>query len=164
MLEMTSDRSLLSHFSTLEDPRCAIKQRHQLNDMIAIAITGVLCGADGWAQIAEFGRAKRAWLERFLDLPNGIPAHDTFGRVFSLIDPGVFEACFRRWVETLRVLLPGEVIALDGKTLRRSHDRGQGLGALHVVSAWAADNRLVLGQVATEAKSNEITAIPKLLE
>ncbi len=87
MREMTSDRSLLSHFSRLKDPRCAIKQRHRLNDMIAIAITGVLCGADGWVQIAEFGNAKRAWLERFLELPNGIPAHDTFGRVFSLIDP-----------------------------------------------------------------------------
>ncbi|EGV27609.1 transposase IS4 family protein [Thiorhodococcus drewsii AZ1] len=164
MPEMPSDRSLLTHFSTLEDPRCAIKQRHRLNDMIAIAITGVLCGADGWVQIAEFGRAKQAWLERFLELPNGIPAHDTFGRVFSLIDPQVFETCFRDWVATLREILPGEVIAIDGKTLRRSHDRGKGLGALHLVSAWAADNRLVLGQIATEAKSNEITAIPKLLD
>ncbi|EGV27992.1 transposase ISAs1 family protein [Thiorhodococcus drewsii AZ1] len=87
MPEMPSDRSLLTHFSTLENPRCAIKQRHRLNDMIAIAITGVLCGADGWVQIAEFGRAKQTWLERFLALPNGIHVHDTFGRVFSLIDP-----------------------------------------------------------------------------
>jgi len=126
---------LLTHFPALEDPRCAIKQRYRLNDMIVIAITGVLCRADGWVQIAEFGRAKQTWLERFLALPNGIPAHDTFGRVFSLIDPDVFEDCFSDWVETLREILPGEVIATDGKTLRRSHDRGKGLGALHLVSA-----------------------------
>jgi predicted transposase YbfD/YdcC len=132
--------------------------------MIAIAIAGVLCGADGWVQIAQFGRAKRAWLEQFLELPHGIPAHDTFGRVFSLLQPEAFEACFRAWVETLREVIPGEVVAIDGKTLRRSHDRGKGLAALHLVSAWATANRVVLGQVATDAKSNEITAIPQLLE
>lgn len=100
-----------------------------------IAIAAVLCGADGWAQIAQFGRAKRAWLERFLALPNGIPAHDTFGWVFSLIDPEAFETCSRTWVQTLGELLPGEVVAIDGKTLHRSHNRDQGLGALHLVSA-----------------------------
>ena len=164
MPEMTPDRSIVAHFSTLEDPRCALKRRHLLSDMIAIALSGVLCGADGWVQIAQFGRAKQAWLEQFLELPNGIPAHDTFGRVFSLLRPEAFEACFRAWVESIRTLIPGEVIAVDGKTLRRSHDRGKGLGALHLVSAWATANRVVLGQVATEAKSNEITAIPRLLE
>jgi predicted transposase YbfD/YdcC len=164
MSEMTLDRSLMTHFSTLADPRCSLKRRHTLTDMIAIAIAGVLCGADGWVQIAQFGRAKRAWLEQFLELPHGIPAHDTFGRVFSLLQPEAFEACFRAWVETLREVIPGEVVAIDGKTLRRSHDRGKGLAALHLVSAWATANRVVLGQVATDAKSNEITAIPQLLE
>jgi predicted transposase YbfD/YdcC len=164
MPEMTLDRSLMTHFSTLADPRCSLKRRHTLTDMIAIAIAGVLCGADGWVQIAQFGRAKRAWLEQFLELPHGIPAHDTFGRVFSLLQPEAFEACFRAWVETLREIVPGEVVAIDGKTLRRSHDRGKGVAALHLVSAWATANRVVLGQVATDAKSNEITAIPQLLE
>lgn len=164
MLEITSERSLLSHFAVLEDPRSGIQRRHLLTDMLVIAIAGVLCGADGWAQVAQFGRAKRTWLEQFLELPHGIPAHDTFGRVFSLIDAEAFETCFRTWVQTLGELLPREVVAIDGKTLRRSHNRGRGLGALHLVSAWASENQVVLGQVATEAKSNEITAIPKLLE
>jgi predicted transposase YbfD/YdcC len=164
MLEITSERALVSHFAGLEDLRSATQRRHLLTDMIVIAIAAVLCGADGWAQMAQFGRAKRTWLEQFLALPNGIPAHDTFGRVFSLIDPEAFERCFRTWVQTLGELLPSEVVAIDGKTLRRSHNRGQGLGALHLVSAWASENQVVLGQVATAAKSNEITAIPKLLE
>jgi predicted transposase YbfD/YdcC len=161
---MPLDHSLMTHFAPLEDPRCALKRRHQLFDMIVIAIAGTLCGADGWVQLAEFGRAKQAWLSRFLELPNGIPAHDTFGRVFSLLQPEAFEACFRAWVEAIRTVIPGEVIAIDGKTLRRSHARGKGLAALHLVSAWATANRVVLGQVATDAKSNEITAIPQVLE
>lgn len=163
MLSLAVDRSLARHFSGLDDPRCALKRRHRLVDMLVIAIAAVLCGADGWVGIAAFGRAKRDWLRQFLELPNGIPAHDTFGRVFALLDPSAFEACFRTWVEAIREVIPGEVIAVDGKTLRRSHDRGSGLGALHLVSAWASSNRVVLGQVATEAKSNEITAIPRLL-
>ena len=158
------DRSLVGHFASLEDTRCPLKRRHILHEMIVIAIAAILCGADGWVAIAEFGRAKRAWFNRFLKLPHGIPSHDTFGRVFGLLEPAAFEACFRAWVDSIRALLPGEVIAIDGKTLRRSHDRGAGLAALHLVSAWAARNRLVLGQVATDAKSNEITAIPRLLE
>ncbi|MBK1646114.1 ISAs1 family transposase, partial [Thiocapsa imhoffii] len=161
---MTLDRSLIRHFSTLEDPRCALKRHHNLLDMIVIAIAATLCGADGWVQIEEFGRSKQAWLKQFLELPNGIPSHDTFGRVFSLLQPEAFEACFRDWVEAIRAVIPGEVIAIDGETLRRSHDRGKGLAALHLVSAWATANRVVLGQVATEAKSNEITAIPQVLD
>ena len=109
-------------------------------------------------------KAKEDWLCEFLGLENGIPSHDTFRRVFSLLRPEAFEKCFRAWVASMRQMLPGEIVAIDGKSSRRSHDRGAGLGALHLVSAWAADNRLVLGQVATEQKSNEITAIPKLLE
>ena len=164
MPPLALDRSLVRHFADLDDPRCELKRRHKLIDMIVIAIAAMLCGADGWVGIAAFGRAKRDWLGQFLELPNGIPAHDTFGRVFALIEPSAFEACFRTWVEAIREVIPGEIIAVDGKTLRRSHDRGAGLGALHLVSAWASSNRVVLGQVATEAKSNEITAIPRLLE
>jgi predicted transposase YbfD/YdcC len=158
-----ADSSLVAHFSVLEDPRDALKRRHHLLDMVVIAIAATLSGADGWVEIAQFGRAKEAWLRQFLELPHGIPAHDTFGRVFSLLAPQAFEQCFRAWVAAIRTVIPGEIIAIDGKTLRRSHDRGKGLAALHVVSAWATANRVVLGQVATEAKSNEITAIPALL-
>jgi predicted transposase YbfD/YdcC len=160
----TAETSLVGHFSILEDPRDALRRRHRLLDMVVIAIAATLGGADGWVDIAQFGRAKEAWFRRFLDLPNGIPSHDTFGRVFSLLAPAAFEACFRAWVASIRTVIPGEIIAIDGKTLRRSHDRGKGLAALHLVSAWATANRVVLGQVATEAKSNEITAIPQLLE
>jgi predicted transposase YbfD/YdcC len=159
-----NDHSLVGHFSVLEDPRDGTKRLHLLIDMIVIAIAGTLCGADGWVQIAQFGREKEAWLRGFLKLPEGIPSHDTFGRVFSLLQPEAFEQCFRAWVASIRTVIPGEIIAIDGKTLRRSHDRAQGLAALHLVSAWASANSVVLGQVATEAKSNEITAIPALLE
>ena len=158
------DQSLVAHFSTLDDPRDASRVRHNLLDIIAIAVAAVIAGADDWVSIAQFARTKREWLCAFLGLENGIPSHDTFGRVFSLLQPQAFEECFRAWVASMRQTLPGEIVAIDGKTLRRSHDRAAGLGALHMVSAWAADNRLVLGQVATEEKSNEITAIPRLLE
>jgi predicted transposase YbfD/YdcC len=163
MSEPDLDRSLAGHFSVLEDPRCPIKRRHRLIDMIVIAIAATLCGADGWVAIAEFGRTKQPWFEQFLELPHGIPAHDTFGRVFALLVPAAFETCFRTWVASIREVIPGEIIAIDGKTLRRSHDRAKGLAALHLVSAWATANRVVLGQIATDAKSNEITAIPQLL-
>ena len=163
MGEPSLDRSLAGHFAVLEDPRDALRRRHKLIEMVVIAIAAVLCGADGWAGIAAFGRAKEGWLRQFLELPHGIPSHDTFGRVFAVLAPAAFEACFRAWVEAIRAVIPGEIIAVDGKTLRRSHDRAAGLAALHLVSAWAAANRVVLGQVATEAKSNEITAIPQLL-
>lgn len=162
--ETVTDQSLVGHFAVLEDPRDGTKRRHLLIDMVVIAIAGMLCGADGWVQIAQFGREKKAWLDQFLELPGGIPSHDTFGRVFSLLKPQAFEHCFRAWVASIRTVIPGEIIAIDGKTLRRSHDRSKGLAPLHLVSAWASANRIVLGQVATEAKSNEITAIPALLE
>jgi len=162
--DTVTDQSLVGHFAVLEDPRDDTTRRHLLIDMIVIAIAATLCSADGWVQIAQFGRAKEAWLRRFLELPHGIPSHDTFGRVFSLLQPAASAQCFRAWVASIRRVIPGEVIAIDGKTLRRSHDRAKGLAALHLVSAWASANRVVLGQVATEAKSNEITAIPALLE
>lgn len=128
-----------------------------------MAICGVLCGADGWVEIEECGKAKEAFFTELLDLPNGIPSHDTFGRVFALIDPKQFETGFVQWVQGLSRTVKG-VIAIDGKTLRRSHDRQAGKKALHLVSAWAVENRVVLAQLATEEKSNEITAIPLLLK
>ncbi len=124
---------------------------------------GVICGAETWVDIEEFGRAKQSWLESFLELPNGIPSHDTFGRVFARLDPEQFQAAFMKWVQAVDSVLPTQQIAIDGKTLRRSHERGVGKAAIHMVSAWAISNRLVLAQVKTEQKSNEITAIPLLL-
>ena len=148
--------------AAVEDPRVERTKRHKLLDIIIIAICGVICGAEGWVEIEEFGKAKEEWLTSLLELPNGIPSHDTFGRVFAQLDPKQFEACFLQWVQSLSETISG-VIAIDGKTLRRSHDHGAGKQALHLVSAWAAENRLVLAQVATAEKSNEITAIPLLL-
>src|SRR6266567_4781930 len=127
-----------------------------------IAVCGVICGAEGWVEIEEFGKAKETWFQSWLALPNGIPSHDTLGRVFARLDPKQFEACFLQWVQSVSEEIKG-VIAVDGKTLRRSHDRGNGKKALHMVSAWASANRMVLAQLATEEKSNEITAIPALL-
>ncbi len=156
-------RDLESLFAQVEDPRMERTKLHRLRDIIILAICGVICGAEGWAEIEEFGKAKEAFFTDLLDLPNGIPSHDTFGRVFALIDPKQFEASFVQWVQGISKTVKG-VVAIDGKTLRRSHDRGTGKKALHLVSAWAVENRLVLAQVATEEKSNEITAIPLLLQ
>ncbi|NEX23396.1 ISAs1 family transposase [Thiorhodococcus mannitoliphagus] len=161
---MSIERSIGRHFAALEDPRNPTQSRHNLIEMIIIAIAATLGGADGWVGIETFARGKEAWLRTFLELPHGIPSHDCFGRVFALINPETFAACFRAWSQAVAELIPDEIIAVDGKTLRRSHNRGKGLAALHLVSAWATANRVVLGQVATEAKSNEITAIPRLLE
>jgi predicted transposase YbfD/YdcC len=157
-------KSLSEYFSVLEDTRDAIKRRHKLMDMIVIAIAAVICGADEWTSIAAFGRAKETWLRQFLELEHGIPSHDTFGRVFSLLAPEAFEECFRAWIASICTVHADEIIAIDGKSLRRSHARKDGVPPLHIVSAWASANRVVLGQVATQEKSNEITAIPKLLE
>lgn len=164
MCDLSVERSSAAHFAVLNDPRCDIQRRHKLIEMIIIAIAATLGGADGWVAIEAFAKAKEAWLRTFLDLPYGIPSHDSFGRVFRLIDPAQFAAGFRQWSASVAELIPDEIIAVDGKTARRSHNRRQGLAALHLVSAWATANRVVLGQVATAAKSNEITAIPRLLE
>ena len=155
-------RDLESLFAQVEDPRMERSKLHRLRDIIILAICGVICGAEGWVEIEEFGKAKEAWFTEVLDLPNGIPSHDTFGRVFACLDPKQFEASFVQWVQEISKTVKG-VVAIDGKTLRRSHDRAAGKKALHLVSAWAVENRLVLAQVATEEKSNEITAIPLLL-
>ncbi len=162
-MEKANKPSLHSIFEALSDPRVERTKQHQLLDIMIIAILGVLCGAEGWVEIESFGKTKEAWLKTFLDLPNGIPSHDTFGRVFARIDPKQFEECFLNWVRSLNEKITG-VIAIDGKTLRRSHDAANGKKALHLVSAWAVENRLVLAQVAVDEKSNEITAIPELLK
>jgi len=156
--------SILAHFQELDDPRISPATRHQLLDIVAIALCAVICGADTWVEVEAFGRAKRDWLESFLALPHGIPSHDTFGRVFAALDPEQFEAGFRAWVAAVVALSAGAVVAVDGKTLRRSHDRTQSKEALVLVSAWAEANRLTLGQVAATPGSNEIPTIPALLQ
>ncbi|MGH8573545.1 MAG: ISAs1 family transposase, partial [Gammaproteobacteria bacterium] len=156
--------SILAHFQELDDPRVSPATRHQLLGIVAIAVCAVICGADTWVEVEAFGRAKEAWLRTFLGLPHGIPSHDTFGRVFAALDPAQFEAGFRSWVAAVVDLTAGTVVAVDGKTLRRSHDAAQGKAALVLVSAWAEANRLTLGQVAVAPGSNEIPAIPVLLQ
>jgi predicted transposase YbfD/YdcC len=155
--------SISEHFATLTDPRRDHLQEHRLVDILTIALCGVICGAAGWSAIETFGREKEGWLRTFLALPGGIPSHDTFGRVFARLDPEAFRRCFLTWVRAVVGEPEPQVVAIDGKTLRRSHDRGAGKQALHLVSASAATSELVLGQVATDTKSNEITAIPVLL-
>jgi predicted transposase YbfD/YdcC len=164
MVMATGDRSLFGCFATLEDPRVDRTKLHQLMDIVTIAICAVICGADNWVEVEQFGRAKEGWLCTFLELPNGIPSHDTFGRVFARLDVKQFGECFLRWVQGTARTLGEQVIAIDGKTLRRSHDRSQGKGPIHMVSAWAEANRVVLGQIKVDEHSNEITAIPQLLE
>ena len=138
--------TLQEHFATLEDPRIERTKHHQLLTIITIALCAVICGADTWVDSEEFGHAKQAWLETFLELPNGIPSHDTFGRVFARLDPEQFQACFLAWVQAIHRVLPAKPIALDGKTARRSHDRGAGKAAIQTVSAWASETHLVLAQ------------------
>jgi predicted transposase YbfD/YdcC len=157
------DRALIRHFATLHDPRVERTKLHPLENVLTIAICAVICGAESWDDIAAFGEARAAWFASFLDLTHGIPSHDTFNRVFAALDPSEFEACFLAWVRAARPALPAQVIAVDGKTVRRSHDRGQGKAAIHLVSAWAAEQRLVLVQTKVDDKSNEITAIPDVL-
>lgn len=152
------------HFSMLPDPRVERTRLHKLEDIITIAVCAVICGADSWVDIALFGRSKVTWLREFLALPNGIPSHDTFGRLFAALAPEAFERCFQSWVSALAGGSQGKLISIDGKTIRRSLDRASGKAAIHLVSAWVHENHAVFGQVATEAKSNEITAIPRLLK
>jgi len=157
--------SIETHFQPLHDPRTLTPNIHHLFlDMLVIAICAVLCGANDWVAVAEFGQAQIQWFQGFLQLPNGIPSHDTFTRVFARIDPEQFQQCFVAWVTHLTPLLPDDLVHIDGKTLRRSHDAPAGKAAIHMVSAWASRASLVLGQRKTDAKSNEITAIPLLLD
>lgn len=156
--------AIQTHFANLKDPRIDRTRRYELLDIIVIAVCAVIAGAEGWVDIANYGVAKLDWLQSFLVLPEGIPSHDTFRRVFCLLDPHAFQECFQSWIDALSAGLGLKRIAIDGKTLRRSFDRGTGKAALHLVSAWATEQHLVLGQVAVDTKSNEITAIPQLLE
>ena len=153
-----------NHFGDLTDPRVERTKLHKLLDILVIAICAVIAGADNWEDVEEYGKAKQEWFRTFLEIPNGIPSHDTFTRVFARLDPEQFQACFLRWMKAVSEVIGGQVIAIDGKVLRRSHDKGIGKAAIDMVSAWATANRLVLGQVKVDEKSNEITAIPQLLE
>lgn len=158
---MTASRALLDHFDDLVDPRTR-KAPHALDELLLTAISAILSGADTWVSVAVWGRAKLDWLRQFLPFANGIAAHDTFGRVFSLLDASVFEACFVRWMQTVCGAFNGLHVAIDGKTVRRAKSAGQ--SAIHLVSAFAHGLGLTLGQVKTAEKSNEITAIPELLD
>jgi predicted transposase YbfD/YdcC len=155
--------SIIHHFSSIQDPRVNRQKKHQLQDIFFISLCAMICGADNWVAIEEFGLAKEQWLTELLGLEHGIPSHDTFGEVYAAIDTDHFSACFSRWVADLASITEGEVIAVDGKCLRRSLDKASKKAAIYMVSAWAQQNNLVLGQVKVDDKSNEITAIPKLL-
>jgi predicted transposase YbfD/YdcC len=160
-----SPASILTYFHDLPDPRRETQnKKHRLIDILVIALCGTIAGCQSAVEIEAYGRAKEPWLRTFLELPNGIPSHDTVSRVLQLLDPRKFHDCFVRWVQALHELTRGEVVPIDGKTLRRSFDSARGLPSLHLVSAWAAENRLVLGEIPVDDKSNEITAVPKLLE
>lgn len=155
--------TLLAPFAALEDPRLDRTKRYNLLDIIFIALCAVVSGANDCVALEKFGKSKRAWLEKYLSLPDGTPCHDTFTRVFAAVDGEAFVACFLKWVKALQESTDGQLVAIDGKTARATLDRAKGKNPLHVVSAWAAENRLFLGQEVVDEKSNEITAIPKLL-
>ncbi len=163
-MDVEAPCGLLRFFADLEDPRIERTKLHLLNDILAITLCAVICGADSWTEVELFGRSKINWLRKFLVLPNGIPSHDTLGRVFARLDPDQLERCFQAWTLALAGATGQRLVAFDGKTLRRSFDKANGKSAIHMVSAWCETNQIVLGQLATDAKSNEIEAIPRLLE
>ncbi len=161
---MTAPVPLVSLLTAVDDPRRPQGQHHSLEAILLIATLAVICGADNGTEVEFFGHQKQAWLETFLELPHGVPSHDTFGRVFGLLDPAPREACFAAWVQSLAATLQDGVVAVDGKAARGSHDQARGVSPLHLVSAWADEARLVLGQRRVDSRSNEITAIPALLK
>lgn len=156
--------NLITIMGKLPDPRLPRKRKHHLMDILVLTILAILCGAESWDSIALFGKKKHDFLKTFLKLPNGIPSHDTINRVFSILNPEKFEKLFIEWTQSLREKMNREVIAIDGKTLRGSKDSYHGLSPIHLVNAWATENELVFGQFKTDCKSNEITAIPELLD
>ena len=156
--------TLETHFSSIHDPRSQDRIEHNLNDILIITICAVICGADTWGEIESFGNSKQQWFSGFLELKNGIPSHDTFERLFARLKPEELQHCFLNWIQSVFQLTDGQVIAIDGKTLRGAYERGKSRSLIHMVSAWATENRLVLGQCKTQEKSNEITAIPELLQ
>jgi len=156
--------SIVEHFASLGDPRIERNKLYPLMEILLLVVCAILSGAEGWEAMEEFGKEKLDWLRKFLPFANGIPSHDCIASVMSRLNPKAFQACFVSWTRAISAISDGEVVAVDGKTARGSRDRLRGKAALHMVSAWGNRNRLVLGQEATEEKSNEITAIPKLLE
>lgn len=162
-MEENPTLTIAHYFSKLEDPRDDNK-RHKLLDIVLIAICAAICGADSWEDVELFGNAKYAWFKTFLELPHGIPSHDTFRRVFALLDAEQFQSCFVEWIQAVETLTPRQVVAVDGKSLRGSHEPGIGKEAIRMVSAWASENGVVLGQRKVDEQSNEITAIPALLD
>lgn len=162
-MQNASISPLKNQLLQLTDPRLKRKRKHELIDVLMIAVTALLCGAENFTHMAQFGKAKESWLRTFLTLAHGIPSHDTFRRVFMLLSPEKFSGVFLSWTQSLRQAVGAEVVALDGKTVRRSFDVAKGQSAIHLVSAWASTNRLVLGQIKVDDKSNEITAVPELL-
>ena len=156
--------TISDYFGEIKDPRIERTKRHKLIDIVTITICAVISGADSFVEIEEYGKAKHKWLKQFLQLPNGIPSHDTFSRVFARINTQEFQQCFLGWIESIREITGGEIIAIDGKTLRHSYDKNSENSPINMVSAWATKNRLTLGQVKVKQKSNEITAIPELLK
>ena len=162
-MESNVGGSILEHFSQLSDPRVKLKTKHILVEIVAMALCAIIAGADDWVEVADFSEQKEEWLKTFLKLPHGTPSHDTFGRVFSLINPEEFGKCFIAWLQNLFPFVDSDIVAIDGKTARRSHNRANGQKPIHMVTAWAVNQGLVLGQVKTNEKSNEITAIPELL-
>ncbi|WP_413172683.1 ISAs1 family transposase [Anabaena azotica] len=163
-MKLSPKITIVDHFKDLEDKRVERTKKHKLIDIVTIAICAVICGADSWVLMETYGKKKEKWLKQFLELPNGIPSHDTFARVFARIDPQQLQNSFLSWIKSINKITQGEVIAIDGKTLRHSYDKGKDKGAIHMVSAWATTNRLVLGQCKVDEKSNEITAIPELIK
>ena len=161
---MADTSDFIAYFSIIPDPRVERTKKHRLIDILFIAVCTMICGGEDFTDMELFGQAKEEWLRTLLELPHGIPSHDTFGRVFSLLDPQAFGECFLRWGAALHEATKGEVIALDGKTLRHSFDNATGQSALHLVSAWASENGITLGQLKVDGKSNEITALPALLK
>jgi len=161
---MTQPLSMIACFSELEDPRIDRTKLHSLVDIVCLSVFAVIAGAEGWEDIELFGKQKEHWLKKYLRLPNGIPSHDTISRVFRMLKPEGFQEAFMNWVESLHEQLGLKLIAIDGKTMRRSHDKKTMKAALHVVSAWSVENHISLGQQSVDAKSNEITAIPELLQ
>ena len=155
--------TLETHFSLINDPRAQYSIEHKLNDIIIITICAVICGADNWVEVESFGNSKYEWFSGFLELKTGIPSHDTFERLFARLKPEELQHCFLNWIKFVFKITEGQVIAIDGKTLRGACERGNNRSLIHMVSAWATENRLVLGQLKTQDKSNEITAIPELL-
>jgi predicted transposase YbfD/YdcC len=163
-MKKQTSKNIIDHFEKLEDPRIDRTKLHKLIDIIVITICAVICGAKTWEAVELVGKEKYDWFSLFLELPNGIPSSYTFRRVFTLLNPLQFKNCFLSWIKAIRKTTKGEVISIDGKTLRRSFDKSSNKACIHMVSAWASKNHMVLGQIKTTEKSNEITAIPQLLK